>query len=376
MTNKKIWIGVIVISLTLIGVIANAIASKGSGSAPVNATPLEDNIVTGMLPAGEDIWYKFTPIQSDTSKQSHVNLALVFSPSDAGRSKLVALEIYSTDQVARWYSGASDQLEPLGVGTIVSRDDDPETGELVWQEWIIPNETYYVHIANGTDISLDYWLLTTINDGRDEESIQQAEDTAAPPPPPSALLSSTDPGHALPLVMGINQGDLAPDGERWFSVTLEDTNDYFGENLILLLVFTPGKNANWVHRVHMDIYPGHYLLKWTSDDEQLPNIGAGSLVSRDGDPNTGELIWNGWLNDHETYYIRLRNDNSIPIDYWLFTEDIFHPQLGDLVVTPAEAAVSATPHPPPDLPETGGPSLLPTEPVVDATVDAISQPAL
>ena len=65
------------------------------------------------------------------------------------------------------------------------------------------------------------------------------------------------------------------------------------------------------------------------DTDQLRNVGAGSIVSRDGDPNTGELLWSGWLVDGESYYVRLRNDADVPINYWLFTDDVIHPELDE-----------------------------------------------
>jgi hypothetical protein len=33
--------------------------------------------------------------------------------------------------------------------------------------------------------------------------------------------------------------------------------------------------------------------------------------------------------DGETYFIRLRNDAEIAVDYWLFTADVIHPELGE-----------------------------------------------
>jgi len=62
----------------------------------------------------------------------------------------------------------------------------------------------------------------------------------------------------------------------------------------------------------------------------LKNFGAASIIKRDDNPETGELSWNGHLIDGNTYYIRLRNSSSEKIDYWLFTDQIVNPSLGEL----------------------------------------------
>ncbi len=69
------------------------------------------------------------------------------------------------------------------------------------------------------------------------------------------------------------------------------------------------------------------------------NTGAGAIVSRDGDPVTGERLWSGQLVNGEAYLVRIFNGSDVPIDFWLFPGDVERAQL--------EAV-------PPPLPMSGG----------------------
>jgi hypothetical protein len=215
----------------------------------------------------------------------------------------------------------------FGAGSIVSRDGNPETGELLWSGVLIDGETYYLKVRNDAEVPIDYWLFPG-------DMIHAELDEPSPPPPPSDVEAGTDPNHPLPLEMGLNRGDLSSGQERWFSMVRNDFDDEAFGQMTLSLFFTPD-DGNRTHRVNFDIFPAEQLHTWErgdrGDTDQLRNVGAGSVVSRNGDPNTGELLWSGWLVDGETYYVRLRNDADAPVDYWLFTADVIHPELGELL---------------------------------------------
>jgi len=116
-------------------------------------------------------------------------------------------------------------------------------------------------------------------------------------------------------------------------VARADLDDEAFQQLTLTLFFTPG-DGNRIQRVNFDIFPAGQLHIWQRGDvDQLRSVGAGSVVSRDGDPYTGELLWSGWLADGETYFVRLRNDEEVPIDYWLYTADVIRPELGELLAS-------------------------------------------
>ena len=56
--------------------------------------------------------------------------------------------------------------------------------------------------------------------------------------------------------------------------------------------------------------------------KKMTNFGAGQIVSRDNNPETGELFWTGWLFGDQSYYVQLVNGSETPIDYWLFTDNV------------------------------------------------------
>jgi hypothetical protein len=56
------------------------------------------------------------------------------------------------------------------------------------------------------------------------------------------------------------------------------------------------------------------------------------LVDRDGDDNTGERSWRGSVTKGDTYLMSISNGNDVPIDFWLFDDDIINPILGPLPV--------------------------------------------
>jgi hypothetical protein len=72
-------------------------------------------------------------------------------------------------------------------------------------------------------------------------------------------------------------------------------------------------------------------MHWYGEEAgRMQGMGAGSAVSRDGDPITGEVLWSGLIAEGETSYIYLRNDSEMMVDYWLYTADVIRPQSGEL----------------------------------------------
>jgi LPXTG-site transpeptidase (sortase) family protein len=52
------------------------------------------------------------------------------------------------------------------------------------------------------------------------------------------------------------------------------------------------------------------------------------MVSRDGNPVTGELLWSGWITNNDTYYVEVSNGADVTIDYWLFVGNVAAAELG------------------------------------------------
>jgi hypothetical protein len=301
-----------------------SLARVPPGSSPFHTLTLDLSVNTDRLDPGQERWYSFVRDDFDDEDYEAMALTMMFTPDDGNRVRNVGFELIAADQLHIWARGDTDQMPNFGAGSIVSRDGNPETGELLWSGVLIDGETYYLKVRNDAEVPIDYWLFPG-------DIIRAELGEPPPPPPPSDVEAGTDPNHPLPLEMGLNRGDLSSGQERWFSMVRNDFDDEAFEQMTLSLFFNPD-DGNRTHRVNFDIFPAEQLHTWErGDTDQLRNVGAGSVVSRNGDPNTGELLWSGWLVDGETYYVRLRNDTDASVDYWLFTADVIHPELGELL---------------------------------------------
>jgi hypothetical protein len=93
---------------------------------------------------------------------------------------------------------------------------------------------------------------------------------------------------ALPLQDGRNIGVLGPGEGRWYKSVRTGTDGAFQRQMDLTLIFTPD-DGNRIHHVNFQIFPADQITHWYSGGaSQLQNMGAGGIVSRDGDPVTGE----------------------------------------------------------------------------------------
>jgi hypothetical protein len=294
------------------------------GTDPFHTLALDAGVNKGKLAPGQERWYSFARDDYDDATQEHSAFTLMFTPDDGNRIHRINFELFTAGQLHIWARGETDRMQNFGAGSEVSRDGNPETGERLWSGWLMDREVYYVRVRNDADVTADYWLFPG--------DIVRAElgEPTRQPPASSVVSAGTDPNHPLPLAMGLNKGSLNPGQERWFSFVRDDFDKEKIEPMALSLFFTPD-DGHRVHRVNFEIFPASELGIWQrGDTDQLKNLGAGGVVSRDGDPNTGERLWSGWLMDGATYYVRLRNDADAIVDYWLFTADVLHPELGTL----------------------------------------------
>jgi hypothetical protein len=237
-----------------------------------------------------------------------LDLTLFFTPDNGQRIHHVNFQIFPADQINRWYWGDTSQMQNMGAGGIVSRDGDPMTGERLWSGWVLDSDTYYIQIFNGADATIDFWLFT--------DNVIGAElGESSPLPPALDVPAGADPNHPLTLAPGIEKGQLKAGQETWYTVAYDDFDDDFYEPHTFTLIFTPDDGQR-VHRVGFEILPFDQLHIWQrGDTQQMRNVGVGSVVSRDEDPLTGERLWSGWLMDGETYYLKVRNNAELPIDY-------------------------------------------------------------
>ena len=154
---------------------------------------------------------------------------------------------------------------------------------------------------------------------------------------------------AYTLSQGRNTGALAPGERRWYEVVAGSDGAY-QRQADLTMFFTPD-DGNRAYRVHFQIFPADQVMHWYgSDAGQMQNLGAGSVVSRDGNPVTGELLWNGWVENSQGYFVEVFNDSEVPIDYWLFTGDVIGAELGPSQEPPPAAPAPVENEPPPAPP--------------------------
>lgn len=136
------------------------------------------------------------------------------------------------------------------------------------------------------------------------------------PPTPLPTPLFNPPSEALTL----NSGDNSVSGE----ISLNQGQDYafFEEKkkTIFVLIFTPNVNLNNTNQVQLFLY-------YINQIGQSLTIGTGSRPAsdRDGNLDTGELIWQGGpLVPGVRYYLRIINSSSQDIKYCLATTDIYY----------------------------------------------------
>lgn len=314
-TRRVALISVAVIAVHML--VLGAVFDVGKGGSPFTAVVLREGQNMGTLGPRQTRWYKLAREADDGTLQRQMDLTLVFTPGHGHRIQQVNFQIFAADQVARWYWRDAGHMQSLGAGGIVSRDGNPATGELLWSGWVADRDTYYVQVFNGADVSIEYWLFTgnVIAAGLGESVVGVPVDAVS----------------SRSLASGVQSGRLPAGAETWFAVVYQDHDPEVYEMHTLAVVFAPG-GGHPAGEVGFEVVPADDIYAWQSGRPELSHsLGTGSLASRDGDPNTGELLWSGWLADGQTYYIRLHNDAQVPIEYWFFMAGVVPSELGDWI---------------------------------------------
>ena len=312
----------------IILIISSTFAATVTGSAPSLAISLVSEINTGVLGPGEQRWFKLTPSSTGQGGQVEQSLTVFFTPADNHRVKQIGLQLFDAGQLPLYYQGDAGRMVNFGAGRPVSRDNNPRSGELVWNGWLLEGQDYYVQILNGGEIAIDYWLLMD-----DVGNFPLDEADRQPEPQPTQILVTTNgdsPYTAVPLAIGLNHHDLAPGQEIWYHFSIEDGDGEYFEEIALTSFATPNDGGQ-AGRLTVDIFSSDEVQTWASPgNANMNNIGSGSIVHRDDDPMTSERFWSGWVVDGQLYYVRVRNGADIQVGYWLFTGDIYYPELGQL----------------------------------------------
>lgn len=294
---------------------APTLPTYAQGAAPQTALALNIGLNKGRLNPGEEAWYSFVRTTFDKKKFQEMALTMIATPDDGNRIRYMTFDVFEASEVKYWSPGVNSQMNNMGAGSVVYRDTNPETGERFWQGWVVDNNRYYVQIRNGADVPMDYWLYTG-----DVYSPELGE--PAKPSPRAAAAPGAAPTAPMDLKVGVNQGHLEPDQERWYKFTRGDGRDRGQIETIFTLVFTPD-DGNRIRQINFDLLESSQLRDWAPDNRfNLVGFGKGSVVNRDGNPQTGELLWKGHVLGGDTYYMRVSNGSDIPIDYWIFPEDV------------------------------------------------------
>ncbi|MBN1221163.1 MAG: hypothetical protein JXM69_19730 [Anaerolineae bacterium] len=293
------------------------------GTSPDNPAPIIPGLTKGTLEPQETAWYAFTHVDY-TNKEKYKGLAysMYFTPDDGNRRHKVNFELFEMSEMGVWQRGDAGKMTNFGAGMLVSWDNDYNTGERIWRGTVVNGQTYLLAVENGADVPIDYWLF--------DDFVMFPELGPKPAPKPAPVYAQgASPQTAEPLKFGLNKGNLGPGEEVWYSFRITDFDDQNFEPMALTMIATPD-DGNRIYHMNMDIFTPQGAQYWSpGDNSQMTNIGAGSVVFRDDNPLTGEKFWNGWVVDNDLYYVQLRNHNDIPMDYWLYTGDVYRPELGE-----------------------------------------------
>ncbi|MCP4406733.1 MAG: hypothetical protein GY807_03055, partial [Gammaproteobacteria bacterium] len=157
----------------------------------------------------------------------------------------------------------------------------------------------------------------------------------------------TDPGNPDTLTAGETaRGTVAPHSTYWYTFIRPNVGSDKIEPLDYSLFFTPD-DGNRRHHVNFELFEYAEFGKWQrGDQDEMNNFGAGMLISRDGDDNTGERTWTGSVTKGDQYLMSISNGSDGPMDFWLFDDDVINPILAPIPASaPAPAFVQGSaPH--------------------------------
>ena len=157
-TVSLVFMSIAVIAVHLLAL--GAVAQAESGHSASAATLLDEGENSGVLASGETRWYKYVQAGDDGVYRRQMDLTLVFTPDDRHRVDVINFQVFPSDQITPWYWEEAGLIRGMGAGSIVSRDGNPITGEMLWSGQVADGETYYVYLRNDAEVTIDYWLYT------------------------------------------------------------------------------------------------------------------------------------------------------------------------------------------------------------------------
>ena len=313
-----------------------------AGIDPLNAVPLPSTDFQRKLQPGQIDWFSLNyPDFTGKKRFEELDFSLFFTPDDGHRRHRLNFELFAASETEFYRRGEADLMTNFGAGRIVSRDGDYNTAERIWRGVVLNNNSYLMAVENKTDVEVDYWLFhdDIYNPILGPESAQASVQIFA---------EGKSPQSAMPLKLGLNQGSLNPGEEQWYSFLITDFKEDGLEEMALTMITTPD-DGNRIRNLTFDIFTPGGAKYWSpGNNADIRNMGAGSVVYRDTNPETGERFWHGWVVDNNLYLVQVRNGTDTPMDYRLYTGDVYQPPLGD----EAPVMVAQTPADPGEAPGT------------------------
>lgn len=117
------------------------------------------DVNSGRLPPYGEHWYSLSRDDLDEELVEDMKMTLFFTPRKGFISDRVNFEIFPAAQYHIWGRGDADYMEHFGSGMWTSRDEDPDTGERIWNGSLVDGDRYLVKVKNGTPDVVDYYLF-------------------------------------------------------------------------------------------------------------------------------------------------------------------------------------------------------------------------
>ncbi len=306
------------------------------GYTPVNIYPNNpvtldiNNVNSGRLAPYGEHWYELVREDFDAELIESMKLTMFFTPRVGYMSDRINFEIFPASQYHIWSRGDADYMEHIGLGLWVSRDEDPHTGERLWNGNMIDGDRYLIKVKNGTADVVDYYLFPADVENAElgNPNLHQGVLTSNEAPyaiaPPTRSSLPPQPGlgvpEAIPLEMGITKGKLELGQERWYKFIYQDPREDAPaqQDFKIYLTNTPLDELRARH-AEFEIYPGNQLHIWTRGTiDQLEPFGtsADSPNILD-DERSLQVLWAGQLMPDHVYFIRLHNYDIGPLEYEL-----------------------------------------------------------
>ncbi|MDX1522094.1 MAG: hypothetical protein R3264_10740 [Anaerolineae bacterium] len=320
------------IAATTLIVLSTSATSVTPGTDPFNAVTLEPGFNYGKIAPHSNYWFTFS-YHDFTTRQKYKDLdfSLFATPSDGNLQHHISFELYPWGETNKWARGEGHLMQNFGAGMLVSRDGDDLTAERFWHGTVILGDLYLLSIKNDTDHEIDFILYDAEIHAADFSLIPPSEPAAVrpdPTPEPVIIADGATPHTPLPLQTGVTKGGLEPGQERWYSFSITDFDGELHEEMALTMVATPD-DGHRIHYTTFDLFTVGAVQNWQpgSENRDMRNFGAGSLIYRDNNPETGERFWHGWIIDNDHYLVRIRNYSDAHMDYWLYDDNIYAPEL-------------------------------------------------